>query len=184
MFPLVDWCYCNMWVFLVGLYSCKSLLILSKLHLLVLRKAFWQCFKQPLKSANWKPSHAVSKKVHCLQRVNQIFNPITFFSLPFDRCYMIIPCYLDSISYLHHLQAMKITFVKLFFICTFKNLNLAEKFTNLANNLLKGWTLRSLLSSFFPCLNHNQKILRLLQILNSQAVEGSLLFNESLVFKC
>ena len=35
-------------------------------------------------------------------------------------------------TYLLHLQAMKITFLKLFLNCTFKSLNLAGKITNLA----------------------------------------------------
>ena len=36
---------------------------------------------------------------------------------------------------------MKMTFLKLFLICTFKDPNLAEKFTNLAENLKKSLTL-------------------------------------------
>ena len=38
---------------------------------------------------------------------------------------------------LHHLQAMKMILLKLFLICTFKDPNLAENLTNLAENLLK-----------------------------------------------
>ena len=41
---------------------------------------------------------------------------------------------------------------KFFLIFIFKNPNLAEKFTNLADNLKKGWSPRSSWSSFFPCL--------------------------------
>ena len=38
---------------------------------------------------------------------------------------------------LHHLQTMKMIFLKVFLTCTFKDPNLAEKFTNLAENLFK-----------------------------------------------
>ena len=47
---------------------------------------------------------------------------------------------------------MKIICLKLFLICTFKDPNLAEDLTNLAENLLRNWTLRSLWSLFFPSL--------------------------------
>ena len=38
----------------------------------------------------------------------------------------------EYLNILHHLQAMKITFLKLFQICMFKNPNLADIFTNFA----------------------------------------------------
>ena len=53
---------------------------------------------------------------------------------------------------LHHLQAMKMTFLDLFLFCIFKDLKLAEKWTNSAENPKKNWTLWSSWSSFFPSL--------------------------------
>ena len=47
---------------------------------------------------------------------------------------------------------MKMTLLKFFLICTFKEPNLAEKRTNLAGNLWKSWTPRSSWSLFFPSL--------------------------------
>ena len=55
---------------------------------------------------------------------------------------------------LHHLQAMKMTFLKLFFICMFKDPKLAEKWTNLAKNPKKNLTPRSSWSLFFPSVPH------------------------------
>ena len=68
----------------------------------------------------------------------------------FYRGYTILLCYLHII--LHHVQAMKIVFLKLFLICMFKDANLAEKLTNLAENLLKSWNQWSSWSSFFLSL--------------------------------
>ena len=53
---------------------------------------------------------------------------------------------------LHHLQAMKKIFFKLFLICTFKDPDLAEKFTYLAENIFFKLTPRSSWSLFFPSL--------------------------------
>ena len=47
---------------------------------------------------------------------------------------------------------MKMTFLVLFIICTFKDPKLAEKWTNLAGNPKQSWTPRSSWSSFFPSL--------------------------------
>jgi hypothetical protein len=59
----------------------------------------------------------------------------------------------EYLHILHHLQAMKMTFWKLFLTCKSKNPNLAEKSTSLAENLLKSWTPWSSWSSFFQvCL--------------------------------
>ena len=53
----------------------------------------------------------------------------------------------------HPLSTIKMTFLNLFLICTFKEQNLTEKRTNLAENLFKSSTPRSSWSLFFPSLN-------------------------------
>ena len=60
--------------------------------------------------------------------------------------------YTQYLHILHHLQAIKMTFLKLFFICMFKDPKLAEKWTNLAENPKKPLTPRSSWSLFIPSL--------------------------------
>ena len=69
--------------------------------------------------------------------VNQILNPNAFFSFLLTGANDITMLYTKYLHILHHLQAMKMIFLKLFVIGTFKDANLAEKLTNLAENLLK-----------------------------------------------
>ena len=68
---------------------------------------------------------------------------------------MILPCYLNGIyvHILHHLQAMKMIFLKLFLSCTFKDPNLAENLKNLAIFFFFNLTSQSSWSLFFPSLD-------------------------------
>ena len=61
---------------------------------------------------------------------------------------------------------MKMTLLKLFLICTFKDPNLADKLTNLVENLFKKFTPRSSWSSFFPSLVYPKLFLDLRYILH------------------
>ena len=64
--------------------------------------------------------------------VNQIFNPNTIFFFLLTGYNKITVLYTYYLHILHNLQAMKMTFLKFFLICTFKDPKLAEKWTNLA----------------------------------------------------
>ena len=59
--------------------------------------------------------------------VNQIINPNAFFSSFWQGLHDITMTFTYYSHILHHLQAMKMIFLKLFLICTFKDENLAEK---------------------------------------------------------
>ena len=63
--------------------------------------------------------------------VNHIFNPNPFFFFLLTGDNNITMLYTYYFQILHHLQAMKMTFLELFLIFTFKNSKLAEKWTNL-----------------------------------------------------
>ena len=66
--------------------------------------------------------------------VNQMFNPNAFFFFHLTGDKDITMLYTQYLHILHHLQAMKMTFLELFLICTFEEPKLAEKLTNLAEN--------------------------------------------------
>ena len=58
--------------------------------------------------------------------------------LPFDRCYTKLPCYLYSSDIFCLIYGIwRWYFFNLFLICTFKDPNLVENLTNLAENLWK-----------------------------------------------
>ena len=80
----------------------------------------------------WRKNEKFEIATNC---VNQIFNLNAFFFFLFTGAtgYYHTICLVKT--YLYHLQTMKMTFLKLFLISTFKNSNLAEKLTNLAENL-------------------------------------------------
>ena len=58
---------------------------------------------------------------------NQIFNQNIFFFFLLTGDKNIIMLYTQYLHILHHLQAMKMTFLEVFLICTFKDPKLAEK---------------------------------------------------------
>ena len=64
----------------------------------------------------------------------------------------IIMLFTKYLHILHHLQAMKNIYSQLFLICTCKDPNLAENFTNLAENQKNSLTPWSLWSTFIPSL--------------------------------
>ena len=89
--------------------------------------------------------------------VNQIFSPNAFFFSFWQASDKdITMLYTKYLHILHHLQAMKMTFLKLFLIFTFKGAKLAEKWTNLAENQNKSWTPWSLWSLFFASLERTR----------------------------
>ena len=69
--------------------------------------------------------------------LNQIFNANAFFFFLLTGGKDITMLYAYYLHILHHLQAMKMTVLELFLICTFKDPKLAEKWTNLAENPIK-----------------------------------------------
>ena len=79
--------------------------------------------------------------------------------LPFDRCYMILPCYLHSIYIFCIIYWLWRWFFKLFLISTLKDQNLAENLTK-AENLFKNLTPRSSWISFFPSLGLVKPVFR------------------------
>ena len=46
--------------------------------------------------------------------VKHIVNPSAFIFFLFDRCYMILPCYLHGIHNFHHLHIVKMVFLSYF----------------------------------------------------------------------
>ena len=93
--------------------------------------------------------------------VNQIFNPhaFLFFLLTgatwyYHAIYIVFTYFASFTGYADDI-------LKWFLICMFKDPNLAENLTNLAENLLKNWTPRSSRSLFFPSLQYNEPTLSL-----------------------
>ena len=90
--------------------------------------------------------------------VNQIFNLNAFFFFFWTVVLWYYRAILEYLNMLHHLHAMKMIFLKLFQISMFKNPNLADIFTNLAENQKISWTPRSSWSLFFQVWVHLTQI--------------------------
>ena len=83
------------------------------------------------KTRNYNKFEIVKK-----QRKSNI-QPTCILFLPFDRCYMILPCYVYSIDIFSFIYRLwRWYFFKLFLICTLKDPNLAENLINLVENII------------------------------------------------
>ena len=80
--------------------------------------------------------------------VNQIYSTMLIFSSFWQMLHDVTMLFTKYLQILNHLQAIQMMFLKLFLICTFKDQNLAEKLTNVEENIFKNWTPRSSWSLF------------------------------------
>ena len=90
---------------------------------------------------------------------NQIFNANVFFLFLLTGDNDITILYTYYLHILHHLQAIKMTFLKLIFIGPFKDSRLAGKWTNLAENpknMLNSAEFMELLSKLFKIKNSDK----------------------------
>ena len=117
-----------------------------------LRNIFTSCLTVSTKQQTWKNHFFVNSdilgiqiwrkirvnadkfKIATKQRKSNIYpNAIFFFLLTGDNDITML--YTWYLHILHHLQAMKMTFLKLFFICMFNDPKLAKKWTTKATEL-------------------------------------------------